>query len=143
MSFPEHNFAIEIPKDWIPVIPRPAQVLVAVQNPDASKKLLVTANRIPERETSTASMNFTAGVKDSLVAQGWKFDADRSVQSGGLSFVRLIAHRPSNKHSIVVYTVVVDNEAYALMFLLDENQTTSDSEVRSILRTFHLLSAKV
>jgi hypothetical protein len=143
LAFPEHNFAIEIPNDWTPVTPRPPQTLAFVQNPAASKKLLITANRIPESETPSAGINFRAGLKDSLVTQGWKFDADQSVESGGLSFVCLSAHRPSNKHSIIAYTIVVDDEAYALMFILDGDQRTSDSELRSILRTFHLLANKV
>src|SRR5437764_738942 len=84
LSFPDHNFAIEIPKGWIPISPRLPQMLVAVQYPDASKKLLITASRIPEREISTAPVNFRAGLKDSLVAQGWKFDADQPAESGGL-----------------------------------------------------------
>lgn len=143
LSFPEHNFAIEIPKDWIPITPRPPQILVAVQYPDASKKLLITAGRIPQREASTAPVNFRAGLKDSLVAQGWKFDADQSVESGGLSFVCLIARNPSDNHSMIAYTIVVENEAYALMFLLAQNVGTADLELRSIVRTFHLLSNKV
>jgi predicted Zn-dependent protease len=78
-----------------------------------------------------------------MVAQGWKFDADQKIESSGLSFACLIAHRASNKHSIIAYTIVVGDEAYALMFLLSENVATDDSEFRSVLRSFRLLSNKV
>src|SRR6202030_3548554 len=115
-------------------------------NTDGSKKLLITAAKLPENERPAgpkdirAVANFSAGLKDSMIAQGWKFDADQKAESGDLSFVCLIAHRASNKHSMIAYTIVIDDQAYALMFLLGESVVTDDSEVRSIFRSFRLLS---
>lgn len=141
-SFPEHNFAIEIPNNWMSISPRPAETVVAVQVPDASKKLIVTANKIPDNERATAGVNFRAGIKDTMKAQGWKFEADQSLESGGLPFVRLSARRASNNHLMVAYTLVKDDQAYLLMFLLNEKGDPKDPETLSILSSFRLLASR-
>src|SRR5690242_16527741 len=100
-SFPEHNFAIEIPDSWVAINPRPPIAVIAVQLPDASKKLVVTTNKIPDDEKANAGLNLRAGIKDTMTAQGWKFEAEQRLESGGLPFVRLSARRASTNHCMV------------------------------------------
>src|SRR5213078_2597379 len=120
---------------------RPPQTLTALQNADASKKLVISAAKVPEREVPTSGNNFRAGLRDSITAQGWEFDPDRRVTIADVPFVCLVARKPSSKHWMIAYTTTNGREVYALLFILNQDIGMNDPELRSIIRSFHLLSA--
>ena len=138
LAFPEHHFSIQIPENWTPISPTPAQTLAALQSPDNSKKLVVIANKLPENERATGLRDFRAGVKDNLAGQGWQFGPEKQVTIRGLSFISLMGHKDT--HTLFTYTTAAGDDLYLLTFHLDQNITTSDPEVESIIQSFELLT---
>jgi hypothetical protein len=140
IRFPDHNFSIEIPTTWVAISPLPPQTIVAVQSPDAAKKLLVSAARLSPRDRSSGARRMRAGAKESMTARGWQIDPERQLTIGDLPFVSFTAHIPTGA-TLTAYSAAAEDEVYMLQsIILRASDAASDPELQSAVQSFTLLS---
>ena len=137
LQFPEHNFSVELPAQWIDITPRPPQTIVAAQSTDNSRRIVVVAVKILKAH-ETAAADFRAGVKDSISNQGWKIEPEQQVTINGQPFISFTAHIPSGG-KFTAYTTAAGGEVYMLQAVGGAN-SSSDPELQSIVQSFRFLS---
>jgi hypothetical protein len=143
LSFPEQNFAIEVPADWTPIGPLPdtpgAKLLVASQSADRNKKVLVFTTKYSKPDIAAYATGVRQGIKKPWTANGWTIDAERESTTGGLSFVSFAAHT-STGATITAHTTTAGDEVYILQLISNSGATSTDPELQSILQSFRLLA---
>ena len=140
LQFPEHNFSIELPAGWTDIKPLPPQTLIASQSADNSRRILVSAVQLPDRERETGAADIRAGAKHSLGDMGWTFDPERPLSINGVPFVAFNSHAPAGKAGgmMTSYTTAAGVEVYMLQ-TIGRAQTDTDPELQSIIQSFRLI----
>lgn len=139
LSFPDHNFSIEVPTTWTPINPMPPQVLAAFRSADNSKKLLVFATKIQNKERSIAASDFRDGVKKGMTDQGWQVDPEQQLTIRGMPFVSVTGHLPSGV-TMTAYLAAAGDELYMVQAILRAGNAATDPEVQSVIQNFSFLS---
>jgi hypothetical protein len=138
LQFPEHNFSIELPAAWVDITPKPPEVLIASQSPDNARRMLIFAIKMPDNERGTAAADFRAGVKDSMIKQGWRIEPERQLTINGQPFISFASHSPSGT-TLTAYTTASGGEVYMLQ-AMNGDTSVSDPDLQSIVQSFRLLS---
>jgi hypothetical protein len=138
IRFPEHNFSIDVPTGWNEITPRPPQALVALQNPDNSKRIMAFAVKLPPNERTTGATDLRAGAKKSMSEKGWRIDPEQQLTINGQPFISFAAHLPSGETG-TAYTTAAGGEIYMLQ-IMQSAALQDASELSSIVQTFRLLS---
>jgi hypothetical protein len=138
IRFPEHNFSIDVPTGWTEITPRPPQALVALQNPDNSKRMMAFAVKLPPNERTTGATDLRAGAKKSMSDKGWRIDPEQQLTVSGQPFISFAAHVPSGE-TLTAYTTAAADEVYMLQ-IIQGTPLTDASDLQSIVQSFRLLS---
>lgn len=138
LSFPEHNFALDIPEGWARTdVPAPA--VAAAKSADGQKVFVIIAARVPENERDTAVQSMSSAAKKASKAKGWKIGAERRMVVKGTEFDTYTSEIPGGITSISWMTSA-GSEAYAFQGLHKAGDASSDAELKSIIESFRLLS---
>ncbi len=140
LSFPEHNFSIELPANWSRADAN-APAVMGAKNADGTKVVVVVvAAPIPEGERSDAAAQMVAGAKGSMKEKGWAIFGERPVTSSGLVFDTFTA-RMSDAGTMTIWVISVDDKAYSLTGIWKSGDASADPELQSVLRSFRFLSS--
>lgn len=137
LTFPEHNFSIDVPKDWTDMVPLPPLALLAKQNSDQSRRTVIFARKFPSHERDTVAADTRAGVKEAFSAKGYSIDAEKAGVIGGLSFIAFAAHMPTGE-VITTYSTAAGDCVY-LVHTLRPAAESNDADLRAIAQSFRLL----
>lgn len=138
LSFPEHNFALEIPEGWIRT-DAPAPAIAAAKNADGQKIFVIVAARVPANERDTAVQSMSSAAKKASKAKGWKIGAERRVVVKGIEFDTYTSEVPGGI-TVMSWMTSAGSEAYAFQGIHKAGDASSDPEFKSIIESFRLLS---
>jgi hypothetical protein len=137
-----HNFAIDIPPGWQPMKPPAPNLVVAVQSSDRHKKVLVGAATLsPNEERVKSSRNAFEGMKAGMTNAGWKIVRESGATLSGVLFHSVVAEG-ARSTSAIAYVSSTGEEIYSIQMYSDTIEASSDPELKSILRSFHFISAR-
>lgn len=140
LSFPEHNFAVDLPEGWGETnAPAPAPAVMTVKNADGQKTFIVVAAKVPDKERATAVRDMAGGAKAASKEKGWKITSERQVTVKGLTFDTFNAQIPDGP-TVVNWMTSAGSEAYSLQGIHRSGDAASDPELQSILASFRLLT---
>ena len=141
LQYPEHNFSIALPAGWTDIKPPPPQMVIASQSADNSRRILVTAVKLPDRERETGAADIRAGARHSLGEMGWKFDPEHQVSINGVPFIAFNSHPPATSPvgMMTTYTTAAGAEVYMLQSI-GRAQTDTDPELQSVIQSFRLIN---
>jgi hypothetical protein len=137
-NFPDLNFSVEIPSDWVPVSVNLPMCKGAYRNASGEKSVMIMAFPTPLGERDYAVIDFLKGVSDGKTKAGWSvFPRQTSVVSG-LPF--LSQTYSLNNASSMAYAVSAGNMTYGLMLQKNTGAAFDDEELGSIIQSFRLLN---
>jgi len=136
ISFPEHNFSIDVPAGWTQITPRPPQALAALQNPENTSRILAFATKLPSNERATGAADVRAGAKESLSGLGFKIGPEQQLTISGRPFISFTADHPGGQ-TLTAFTTAAGDEVYMLSI---GGVGADDPEFQSIIQSFRLLS---
>jgi hypothetical protein len=139
--FQDHNFAIELPVNWQPLDPPPAETLAVSQTSDSLKTILVIAKKLPANDLPNAARDMSAGAKQSATDKGWQISNEHDTSFSGVPF-HAFTTRISASASMVTYVGVAGNEGYMLQAICKMGDAGSDPEVQTSVSSFRLLSPR-
>jgi predicted Zn-dependent protease len=137
-SIKEHNFSVEIPDGWSETSVA-APTVFAAKSADSQKAFVVITTKIPDKEKSSAARSMAAGAKDAAQKKGWKTLSEGEMTMAGLEFKTLQMSAPDGMTTISWMTSAGD-EAYILQGVAKTGDASTDADLRSIMRSFRLLS---
>jgi predicted Zn-dependent protease len=139
LSFPEHNFSVELPEGWIKT-DAPAPAISAAKSADGQKIFVIVAARTPDNERDTAVASISRAAKEASKAKGWKISDERQAVINGITFETYNAQLPGGAGTVASFMTSAGNEAYALQAIHKAGIANTDAELRSIVNSFRLLS---
>ncbi len=139
LSFPDHNFAIDLPAGWTKT-DAPAPAVAAAKNGDGNKIFVIVAARLPDNERQTAIASMSHGAKEAAKTKGWKISSEEQTVINGITFESHAAEAPENGGTIMTWITSAGNEGYALQGIHKTGLAKGDAELLSIVRSFRLLS---
>jgi len=138
LSFPDHNFALEIPAGWTRS-DAPAPALAAARNADGQKVFVIIATQVPARERDSAVQSMSSAAKKASQAKGWKIAAEHRVVVKGIEFDTYTAEIPGGI-TAMSWMTSAGSVAYAFQGVHKAGDASSDAEFKSIMESFRLLS---
>ncbi|MEY2519337.1 MAG: hypothetical protein QOF24_1096 [Verrucomicrobiota bacterium] len=138
LSFPEHNFSLQIPQGWTRT-EAPAPAIAAAKNADGQKIFVIIATPVPKNEQDTAVQSMSSAAKKASKAKGWKIGAERRLVVKGTEFDTYTAEIPGGI-TAMSWMTSAGSEAYAFQGLHKAGDASGDAELQSIIESFRLLS---
>jgi hypothetical protein len=130
---------MDFPTNWQQVTPTPAGAIYISRSPDGSKVAVVNVAALPAYERSAGIAEALAGSKESAVKDGFRTDPEQSLTVNGVPFRYYVAH-PSATGTVTTYAAVAGHELYVLALVNKNGDTFTDSELHTVVQSFHLLA---
>jgi predicted Zn-dependent protease len=138
LSVQEHNFAVELPPGWS-TIDAPSPAVAAAKNADGQKVVIVIAARVPENERRYAARDNGGSAREATKNKGWPIIAERERVVNSLPFDTFTARIPDGT-TVTTWITSAGSEVYLLQGIHKTSDADSDSELQSVLSSFHLLT---
>lgn len=140
MTFPQRNFAIDIPAEMTKAPITTPKILLAVQSADCKKIFMLSVVRLPENKLPTGTQDVLAGIKGGFLKAGCRIRREERTTVGGLPFLMVDARRTTPAPGTVsAYAVTAGDKVYALIFMTPDENAMDDPDFQKILSSFHLL----
>jgi predicted Zn-dependent protease len=138
LSFPEHNFSLEIPDGWSRT-DAPSPAIAAAKNAEGQKIIVIVAAAVSKNERDTAVQSMASAAKKASKAKGWKIGAERRIVVKGIEFDTYTYDIPGGITGMSWMTSA-GSEVYAFECIHKAGDASSDAEFKSIIESYRLLS---
>jgi hypothetical protein len=139
VTFTAQNFEINFPPSWQQVTPTPQGAIFVSRSPDGSKVVVVNAGEVPASESRAGIAEALAGSKETAVKHGFPTDPEQSLTINGVPFRYYVAHQTTTG-SMATYAAVAGHELYVLALVNNHGDTSTDSELQTVVQSFHLIA---
>lgn len=137
-NFPDLNFSIQIPSDWIPLAANNPAIKGIYKSPSGEKFVLLTAFPAPPNQRDYAVMDFLKGAADAEAKAGWTIFPQQTNMVNGIPFISQTCSL--NNASSVNYAVAAGNFCYGLKLQKNTGAAFDDEELGSIIQSFRFLN---
>ncbi|MFI0348643.1 MAG: hypothetical protein ACH346_07775 [Chthoniobacterales bacterium] len=138
LPFPEANFSLEVPSDWVAVTPKPAQVTLVMKNPIGSKVLIVLAIKSSGRHLLKGAADMREGAQQEQSKAGWKIFPEQRAIIAGIPFI--FYHSINGNQASTFYTTSAGDYVYGIRCTKVDGMPFDDAELNSVINSFKLLS---
>ena len=138
LSVQQHNFAVELPPGWT-TTDAPSPAVAAAKNADGQKIVIVIAASVPENERRTVARDTGGSAREATKTKGWPIIAERQRVVNSLPFDIFTARIPDGT-TITTWITSAGSEVYSLQGIHKTSEADGDSELQSVLSSFHLLT---
>lgn len=140
VSFPEHNFFIEMPAGWTAMDSMPPPVVADYHNIEGSKHLMVMVMSAPSVQRTFRTHRFLQDIKRALAKRGMTTDPDQWGMFQGLPSVVVVGHLP-NGGTLTSLMVGAGDQLYGIQTALAPGYIfATDPEIQAALQSFKFLT---
>jgi hypothetical protein len=139
VTFTAQNFEINFPPGWQQITPTPQGAIFVSRSPDGSKVVVVNAGEVPASERNAGIAEALAGSKETAVKRGFPTDPEQSLTVNGVPFRYYVAHQ-TTAGTMATYAAVAGHELYVLALVNNHGDTSTDSELQTIVQSFRLIT---
>jgi hypothetical protein len=139
VTFTAQNFEINFPPGWHQVTPTPEGAIFVSRSPDGSKVVVVNAAEVPASDRTAGIAEALAGSKETAVKHGFPTDPEQSLTVNGVPFRYYVAHQTA-AGTMATYAAVAGHELYVLALVNNHGDTSTDSELQTVVQSFHLIT---